>query len=162
MPTGQQILKLKCATGQHAIKLQAYFLLCLFGTIAAAVAGQPFIGDHLVLLLTCHYQMKSEYSKMREAMLDLANLAYERELRRELSRVQRHIDQYREKESKFFNLHDIRLKFYREASDEIWHLYDRLEPDKAVERAVALGLLAADEVPDDIQHTLRHAVRRVS
>ena len=73
-------------------------------------------------------------------MLDLANLAYERELRRELSRVQRHIDQYRERESKFFNLHDIRLKFYREASDEIWHLYDRLEPDKAIERAVALPM----------------------
>jgi hypothetical protein len=123
---------------------------------------QLFIAGHFGLLLTCHYRMKSEYSKMREAMLDLANLAYERELRRELSRVQRHIDQYRERESKFFNLHDIRLKFYREASDEIWHLYDRLEPDKAVERAVALGLLAADEVPDDIQHTLRRAVRCVS
>jgi hypothetical protein len=41
-------------------------------------------------------------------------------------------------------------------------LYDRLEPDKAIERAVALGLLAADEVPDDIQHTLRRAVRCVS
>ena len=63
---------------------------------------------------------------MREKILDLANLAYERELSRELSRVQRHVDLYRERESKFFNLQEIKLKFYREASDEIWHLYDRL------------------------------------
>lgn len=95
---------------------------------------------------------------MEDKMLELANLAYERELSRELSRVQRHIDLYRERESKFFNLREIKLKFYREASDEIWRLYNRLEPNKAVERAVALGLLAENEVPDDIQVSIQHAV----
>ena len=95
---------------------------------------------------------------MEDKMLELANLAYERELSRELSRVQRHIDLYRERESKFFNLREIKLKFYREASDEIWHLYNRLEPNKAVERAVALGLLTENEVPDDIQVSIQHAV----
>lgn len=99
---------------------------------------------------------------MREKMLDLANLAYERELSRELSRVQRHVDLYREKESKFFNLQEIKLKFYREASDEVWRLYDRLEPSKAVERAIALGLLTNEEVPEDLQNTLPHPVRCVS
>lgn len=99
---------------------------------------------------------------MREKMLDLANLAYERELSRELSRVQRHVDLYRERESKFFNLQEIKLKFYREASDEVWRIYDRLEPDKAVERAVALGLLTNEEVPDDLQNNLHSAVRCVS
>lgn len=99
---------------------------------------------------------------MQEIMHNLANLAYERELRRELSRVQRHIDLYREKESKFFNLSEIRFKFYRETSDEIWRLYNRLEPDKAVERAVALGLLNDEEVPDDVRLALQHAVQRVS
>lgn len=99
---------------------------------------------------------------MREKILDLANLAYERELSRELSRVQRHVDLYRERESKFFNLQEIKLKFYREASDEVWRLYDRLEPNKAVERAVALGLLTDEEVPEDFQNSLHHAVRCVS
>lgn len=99
---------------------------------------------------------------MREKMLDLANLAYERELSRELSRVQRHVDLYRERESKFFNLQEIKLKFYREASDEVWRLYDRLEPDKAVERAVALGLLTDEEVPEDFQNCLPHVFRCVS
>jgi hypothetical protein len=106
--------------------------------------------------------MESEYTKMREKMLDLANLAYERELSRELSRVQRHVDLYRERESKFFNLQEIKLKFYREASDEVWRLYDRLEPNKAVERAVALGLLTNEEVPEDFQNFLQQAVQCVS
>jgi len=99
---------------------------------------------------------------MREKILDLANLAYERELSRELSRVQRHVDLYREKESKFFNLQEIKLKFYREASDEVWRLYDRLEPNKAVERAIALGLLTSEEVPEDLQNILQHAVHCAS
>ena len=99
---------------------------------------------------------------MQEKMHNLANLAYERELSRELSRVQRHIDLYREKESKFFNLNEIRFKFYRETSDEIWRLYNRLEPGKAVERAVALGLLNDEEVPEDVRTALRQAIQCVS
>jgi hypothetical protein len=99
---------------------------------------------------------------MQEKISNLANLAYERELSRELARVQRHIDLYRERESKFFNLKEIRFKFYRETSDEIWRLYNRLEPNKAVERAVALGLLNDEEVPEDIRNTLSHAVQCVS
>ncbi len=95
---------------------------------------------------------------MIEKMMHLANLAYERELRRELSRVQRHIDLYRDKESKFFNLTEIKLKFYREASDEIWRLYDRLAPDKAIERAVSLGLLSEEELPEEVRETLQQAV----
>lgn len=95
---------------------------------------------------------------MLEKMMHLANLAYERELQRELSRVQRHIDLYRDKESKFFNLREIKLKFYRETSDEIWRLYDRLAPGKAIERAVALGLLSEEELPEDVRETLQQAV----
>ena len=106
--------------------------------------------------------MKSGPQAMQDKLTCLANLAYERELSRELSRVQRHIDLYRERESKFFNLQEIRFKFYRETSDEIWRLYNRLEPDKAIERAVALGLLADEEVPEDIRAILSHAVQCVS
>ena len=95
---------------------------------------------------------------MLEKMMHLANVAYERELRRELSRVQRHIDLYRGKESKFFNLTEIKLKFYRETSDEIWCLYNRLAPDKAIERAVSLGLLSEEELPEDVRETLQQAV----
>jgi hypothetical protein len=100
--------------------------------------------------------------EMQAKIRSLSNMAYERELSRELSRVQRHIDLYRERESKFFNLKEIRFKFYREASDEIWRLYHHLGPDKAVERAVALGLLNEKEVPEDIRSYLGHTVQCVS
>jgi hypothetical protein len=106
--------------------------------------------------------MISDLQPMQDKLINLANLAYERELSRELSRVQRHIDLYRERESRFFNLKEIRFKFYRETSDEIWRLYNRLAPDKAIERAVALGLLDDEEVPEDIRDTLSHAVQCVS
>jgi len=99
---------------------------------------------------------------MISKMKNLANLAYERELNRELSRVQRHIDLYRERESKFFDLKEIRFKFYREISGEIWRLYNRLEPDKAIERAVALGLLDDEEVPEEIRSTMNRAMPCVS
>ena len=95
---------------------------------------------------------------MQEKLLDLANMAYERELERELARVQRYIERYRERESRFFNLRDVKFKFFRETSDEIWRLYNRMEPDKAVERAVALGLLADDEVPEEIRDSLQQMV----
>jgi hypothetical protein len=102
--------------------------------------------------------MATEKEAMMEKIACLANLAYERELQRELSRVQRHIDLYRERESRFFNLNEIKTKFYRETSDEIWCLYNQLEPEKAVERAVALGLLTEEEVPDDVRNSLQQAV----
>lgn len=91
-------------------------------------------------------------------MEHLANLAYERELQRELSRVRRHIDLYRERESKFFNLSEIKLKFFRETSDELWQLYNRMETEKLVERAVALGLLSDDDVPDEVRNALPQVV----
>lgn len=96
---------------------------------------------------------------MKEQMTNLANLACERELQRELSRVQRHIDLYRERESKFFNLREIRQKFCRETSDEIRYLYHRMEPNKAVERAVALGLLNDDEVPEEVLSNMGRAAQ---
>ena len=106
--------------------------------------------------------MQTELTEMREKIASLANIAYERELSRELSRVQRHIDLYRERESKFFNLKEIRFKFYRETSDEIWRLYHQLGPVKAVERAVALGFLNEEEIPEDIRNNLGQAVQCIS
>lgn len=106
--------------------------------------------------------MKSDPTEMNSKMKNLADLAYERELNRELSRVQRHIDLYRERESKFFDLQEIRFKFYREISDEIWRLYNRLEPYKVIERAVALGLLEDEEVPEEIRSIMNRAMPCVS
>ena len=88
-------------------------------------------------------------------MEDLANLAYERELNRELSRLQQHLELYRHRENRFFQITDMKLKFMQETSDEILQLYDHLAPDQAVSRAVALGLLLREEIPRDMHEAMR-------
>jgi hypothetical protein len=91
---------------------------------------------------------------MQNKLEDLANLAYERELNRELSKLQQHLELYRGRENKFFQMTDLKLKFMQETSDEILNLYDHLEPDQAVSRAVALGLLRREEIPQEMQERL--------
>jgi hypothetical protein len=91
---------------------------------------------------------------MQNKLKDLANLAYERELNRELSKLQQHLELYRDRENKFFQMTDLKIKFMQETSDEILNLYDHLEPDQAVSRAVALGLLSREEIPREMQEAL--------
>lgn len=92
---------------------------------------------------------------MENKIKDLANLAYERELNRELSKLQQHLERYRNRENKFFRMTDLKMKFMQETSEEILRVYDHLEPGQAVSRAVALGLLSEDEVPQEMQATLQ-------
>ncbi len=92
---------------------------------------------------------------MNSKMEDLANLAYERELNRELSRLQQHLELYRHRENKFFRMTDMKLKFMQETSDEILRLYDHLAPVQAVSRAVALGLLRKEEIPRDMRDAIQ-------
>ncbi|MDJ0808825.1 MAG: hypothetical protein QNJ48_05450 [Desulfobacterales bacterium] len=92
---------------------------------------------------------------MNNKMEDLANLAYERELNRELSRLQQHLELYRHRENKFFQMTDMKLKFMQETSDEIIRLYDHLAPVQAVSRAVALGLLSKEEIPRDMRDAIQ-------
>lgn len=92
---------------------------------------------------------------MNNKLEDLANLAYERELKQELSKLQQYLDLYRYRENKFFQMTDLELKFVQETSDEILRLYDYLAPVKAVSRAVALGLLSRDEIPQDVHESIQ-------
>ena len=98
--------------------------------------------------------LKMEGAIKNSKLEDLANLAYERELNRELSRLQQHLEQYRHRENKFFQMADMKLKFMQETSDEIDELYDHLAPRQAVSRAVALGLLRREEIPGDIRDAI--------
>jgi hypothetical protein len=91
---------------------------------------------------------------MKNKVQDLVDLAYERELNEELSKLYQHLERYRDRQSKFFNINDIKLKFYRETSEDIWRIYHHLAPDQAIQRAVALGFLTTDEIPANLQDLL--------
>ena len=90
---------------------------------------------------------------MKNRMEDLANLAYERELNRELAKLQQYLELYRDRQNKFFQMSELKLKFVQETSDEIVRLYDQLEAGQAVSRAVALGLLSKEELPQDLRES---------
>ena len=90
---------------------------------------------------------------MKNKIEDLANLAYERELERELTKLQQYIELYRHRQNRFFQVSELKLKFMQETSDEILRLYDHLEADQAVSRAVALGLLSKEELPQDMHES---------
>ena len=91
---------------------------------------------------------------MNSKLKDLANLAYEREMDRELSRLRQHLELYRHRENKFFQMADMKLKFMQETSDEIDKLYDHLPPRQAISRAIALGLLHLEDIPGEIRDTI--------
>ncbi len=92
---------------------------------------------------------------MNSKMEDLVNLAYEREMDRELSRLRQYLDLYRHRENKFFQVTDMKLKFMQETSEEIDKLYDHLAPGQAVSRAIALGLLRREEIPGEIRDAIQ-------
>ena len=96
---------------------------------------------------------EKEAPNMKNKMQDLANLAYERELARELSKLQQYIELYRHRQNRFFQVSELKFKFMQETSDEILRLYDHLEADQAVSRAVALGLLSKEELPPDMHES---------
>jgi hypothetical protein len=91
---------------------------------------------------------------MEDKLKDLANLAYERELNHALSKLHQHLELYRHRENKFFQMAELKIKFMQETSDEILRLYDHLAPDQAISRAVALGLLRKEEIPQEMQEAL--------
>lgn len=92
---------------------------------------------------------------MKKTMQDLVDLAYERELNGELAKLYQHLERYRDRQGKFFNISDIKLKYYQETSDDVWRIYHHLAPDQAIQRAVALGILTSDEIPTDLQGVLQ-------
>jgi hypothetical protein len=89
---------------------------------------------------------KSQKKKLRE----LAGIANERELDQELEKLYRHFESWRKKEISCFELSDLIHTFHQGASREIWKIYTSSDPDTAVSRAVALGLLKKEEIPENL------------
>jgi hypothetical protein len=53
-----------------------------------------------------------------------------------------------------FELSDLIHTFHQGASREIWKTYAYSDPDTAVSRAVALGLLKKEEMPENMPDIL--------
>jgi hypothetical protein len=92
-----------------------------------------------------------KYTKAQKKKLrSLAGIANERELDQELEKLYRHFESWRKKEISCFELSDLIHTFHQGVSREIWKMYAYPDPDTAVSRAVALGLLKKEEIPENL------------
>ena len=94
--------------------------------------------------------MGDQYGKAaRKKLRQLAMIAYERELDQEMEKLSRQFDKWRSKKIDCFELSDLIHAFHQGASRDIWKTYNYLDPDMAVSRAVAKGILKKDEIPEE-------------
>ena len=98
--------------------------------------------------------MKRYTKAQKKKLRDLAGVANERELDQELEKLYRHFESWRKKEICCFELSDLIHTFHQGASREIWKIYTYSDPDTAVSRAVALGLLKKEEIPENLLEIL--------
>jgi len=94
--------------------------------------------------------MKRDTKAQKKKLRDLAGVANERELDQELEKLYRHFESWRKKEICCFELSDLIHKFHQGPSREIWKMYTYSDPDTAVSRAVAFGLLKKEEIPENL------------
>ena len=97
-----------------------------------------------------HQHAKSIRKKLRE----LAGLAHERELSSTLETLGSHFTQWRRQEIDCFELNDRIHNFHQKTSCELWKTYSSMEDDFLVCRAVNLGFLSKEDVPEKVAEIL--------
>ena len=99
--------------------------------------------------------MTHNYSKpTRKKLRELAGLAHERELSRALETLDSHFTRWRQQEIDCFELNDRIHSFHQKTSRELWKTYSSMEDDFLVCRAVKLGFLSREEVPEKVAEAI--------
>jgi len=98
---------------------------------------------------------KAQKKKLRQ----LAGIANERELDQEMEKLYQHFESWKKKEIDCFELSDLIHKFHQGASREIWKIYTDSYLDMTVSRAVVLGLLKKEEIPEDLLDVLDSRIK---
>jgi len=91
---------------------------------------------------------------IRKKLRELACLAHERELSRDLETLDSHFTQWRRQEIDCFELNDRIHSFHQKTSRELWETYSSMEDDFLVCRAVKLGFLSRKEVPEKVAEAI--------
>jgi len=95
------------------------------------------------------------YAKpIRKKLRELAGLAHERELSGALETLDSHFAQWRQQEIDCFELNDRIHSFHQNTSSELWKTYSSMEDDFFVCRAVKLGFLSREEVPEKVAEVI--------
>jgi hypothetical protein len=99
--------------------------------------------------------MMHNYPKpIRKKLQELVGLAHERELSSALETLDSHFTQWRRQEIDCFELNDRIHSFHQNTSGELWKTYSSMEDDFLVCRAVKLGFLSREEVPEKVAEAI--------
>ena len=88
----------------------------------------------------------------------LAGIAYDRELGRELTRLETSFTEWRAGRLNAHGLSAAIHTFHDGVARDLWVLYNRRHPSSTVPRAIAAGLLAEHEVPTALLAKLQNAL----
>jgi hypothetical protein len=100
------------------------------------------------------------YSKRVKAQFrKLVDDAYERELARELAQLAAQFDAWRAGQIRASDLSHRVHQFHKGPVREMYNLYNLMDQEFVVARAVVEGLLTEDEIPEDVWPHIREMVQ---
>ena len=96
--------------------------------------------------------------RIRKVFRELAGKAYERELNRHLTKLADKFDDWRSNKIDNGQMSMLIHKYYRGPSKEMYSIYNSLDADVLVIRAVANGFITEDEIPDELLEYIKERV----
>lgn len=90
----------------------------------------------------------------RRKLRELADQAYEEELRRALAPLAEAFERWKVRVASSFEISDLIHRFHEGPSRELWDTYNNLKPDALVARALVLGVIARESLPPEIVASL--------
>jgi hypothetical protein len=100
------------------------------------------------------------YSKpIRKELRRLAGLAHDRELGQHLGKLELRFGAWHAGEIDPTELAGAIHEFHQGPNRHVFVTYQSLKPDAAVARALALGILAEDEVPSSVLTAIEHEIQ---
>ena len=137
------------------ITTRASKLLNYGGTLPQLSSG-PFGRGNILFLI---YNMK-EYSRTEKRRLrELAEIAYERELKKSLTVLAATFDQWKSSKITSLELSQLLHEFDRGESRDLWSMYDTPEHDMVVARALVKGILTNKDVGEELAGVLQPHIR---
>jgi hypothetical protein len=95
---------------------------------------------------------------IKRQLRKLADQAHERELAQALSQLAANFDAWRAGEINAFELNHLIHKHHQGPARKLYGIYNDLEPDLLVGRAVVMGLLPEDAISEEIWPYIQNAV----
>ena len=87
---------------------------------------------------------------IRRKIKELFSRAYEAELRTHLGKLYSNFKDWDNNKLKSWELSNLIHKFHDGPSREMYNYYNTIDPEMAVGRAIVMGLISSDEVPEEV------------